>query len=340
MLPNSKCKVCGGSLVSIGNNTYQCKFCKSTYTESAPAPTAGATPNVKGGTGAGGVNVFDKNIGGVLEIFCDFGDCQGAGSGLLIDKEGYAVTNAHVIAAEGNLCRDLVVRICDREYDARIIAIGDEYGGYGDGVDLALLKIEGLPSKATPLSFADFKTVKNGEQVFVIGNSLGDGTCITSGIVSDKNRILNGQRLLMTDCAINGGNSGGPIFNSAGEVIGVIVCSRIQSDGSATEGMNYAIPADTVEEFICGKHDAVKLVRNRSIYKPHRFASCPVCSNSVQIDADESCYCPSCGKKWEHTNVVKREVRKAKAPCPRCGSWNTDVENNIFYCNDCEFEGG
>jgi len=68
--------------------------------------------------------------------------------------------------------------------------------------------------------------------------------------VSDKRRQLSGHTLMMTDCAINGGNSGGPIFNSSGIAIGVIVSSRINRDGSATEGMNYAIPADIVLDFI------------------------------------------------------------------------------------------
>lgn len=83
----------------------------------------------------------------------------------------------------------------------------------------------------------------------MIGNSLGGGTCITSGIVSDRRRTLEGKARLMTDCAVNRGNSGGPVFNEAGEVVGTIVAVT-----TAAEGMNYAIPADVVLAYIksCG----------------------------------------------------------------------------------------
>ena len=73
------------------------------------------------------------------------------------------------------------------------------------GVDLALLKLSKMPFRAKVLEFEDFSNVRIGEPVFVIGNSLGYGTCITSGIVSDKERNVNGKMLLMTDCAVNGG---------------------------------------------------------------------------------------------------------------------------------------
>lgn len=299
MMFNGKCKVCGGELISVGDNVYQCKYCMEKYYDKPSAPQVSSSSKNTGCTAThGGSDVFERNIGGVLEIFCSFGEGGAAGSGLLIDSDGYAITNAHVISNQGEICDQLVVLINGDQYDARIISVGDEYGGYGNGVDLALLKIDGVSSDTTPLTFANFKNVKNGEQVYVIGNSLGDGTCITSGIVSDKSRILDGQRLLMTDCAINGGNSGGPIFNGAGEVIGVIVCSRIQSDGSATEGMNYAIPADTVEEFIKGKLDRVQFVRNRSAYKPHHFVSCPKCGATMKVWTEENYTCKECGNKW------------------------------------------
>ncbi|MBQ8429647.1 MAG: trypsin-like peptidase domain-containing protein [Clostridia bacterium] len=337
MLLNDKCKVCGGTLISIGNNTYKCKFCKNTYQETkVEAPMPEFSPVQKKSNS--GANVFDKNINGILELACIYPDGACAGSGLLIDNS-YAITNTHVVCDGGRICKDVKVRICDKVVGAKVLVLGDDDGGDGDGIDLALLKLDDIPRNATPLTFADFNTVRNGEQVYVIGNSLGDGTCITSGIVSDKSRILNGQRMLMTDCAINGGNSGGPIFNVNGDVIGVIVSSRVQSDGSATEGMNYAIPVDRVEEFICGANQFLSRKKVMRGQPAGRVASCPKCATSTKIGDGEECVCPTCRHRWQHSNVILREARKALAPCPRCGSWNTTVENNIFYCADCDFEG-
>ena len=126
-----------------------------------------------------------------------------------------------------------------------VVALGDKQGGFGNGIDLAIIKLDKLPSKVNSLSFADFEKVKIGQSVYVIGNSLGYGSCITSGIVSDKSRVVNGSSLLMTDCAVNSGNSGGPMFNSDGKIIGVIV-----SGITKAEGMNFAIKGDDVRNWV------------------------------------------------------------------------------------------
>ncbi len=142
-----------------------------------------------------------------------------------------------------------------QEMSARIIALGDNQGGHGSGVDLALLELEHVPFNAKVIQLANFENVKIGENVYVIGNSMGYGTCITGGIVSDKKRNVNGKMLMMTDCAINGGNSGGPIFNESGVAIGVIVSSIRDA-----EGMNFAIPLDTTISFIKENGIFVKIV--------------------------------------------------------------------------------
>ena len=135
--------------------------------------------------------------------------------------------------------------MCGENTEASVIKLGDCNHGSGNGIDLALIKLERVPSSAKVVKFENFDNVKNGERIFVIGNSLGHGTCITSGIVSDKLRNVNGRMRLMTDCAVNGGNSGGPIFNEKGLVIGAVV-----SGITAAEGMNFAIPANEVIKFI------------------------------------------------------------------------------------------
>lgn len=290
----NKCKLCGGELKETGNGTYRCIYCMHEFTDddfvSAGTPIVAKKPN-------SGVSVFDNNVNGILEITCVYSNCAACGSGLLINDLGYAITNTHVVTHNGIPCEQITVKIAGQKVGAKVVLLGDDRGGDGDGVDLALLKLDSVPTNAVSLTLADFNSVKNGEQVYVIGNSLGDGTCITSGIVSDRLRTLDGSTLLMTDCAINNGNSGGPIFNSNGAVIGVIVSSRIKRDGSATEGMNYAIPSFIVQEFINGQHTAVEvrpeLLKGCFIQK----AICPKCGKNV-VSFGHYFLCRECGHKW------------------------------------------
>lgn len=246
-----KCIHCGGSCAEIGNGKYECDFCGATFSkeELVPAVKKQSIPETKNTDS--GVDVFDKNINGILEIMAAGKGGSWAGSGYIVSENGFAITNAHVAADEdGQPCRKMVVRVCKQEIPATVVALADDKAGRGSGVDLAIIKLAKMPTEAIALSFETFSNVHSGEKVFVIGNSLGDGTCITSGIVSDKRRVLDGKELLMTDCAINGGNSGGPIFNEKGLVIGTICSSRIKADGSDTKGMNYAVPCDIVQQFI------------------------------------------------------------------------------------------
>lgn len=110
---------------------------------------------------------------------------------------------------------------------------------------MAFVELERVPRGAMAIGIDDFSRVRIGEPIYVVGNSLGQGTCITSGIVSDRKRLVDGQMLMMTDSAVNGGNSGGPVFNTAGNVIGLVV-----SGINNAEGMNFAIPSDDVLEFV------------------------------------------------------------------------------------------
>lgn len=118
----------------------------------------------------------------------------------------------------GRPAERIEVYACGQTFRAVIVSLGDKFGD-----DLALLKLAGAPARLKAVKFADVGQLKNGQPLYVIGNSLGGGTCITSGIVSDRRRTLEGKPRLMTDCAVNRGNSGGPVFNEAGEVAGTIV---------------------------------------------------------------------------------------------------------------------
>lgn len=235
-----KCKLCGGSCESIGGGKYQCDCCGNISEEdfAAEAKKSIVTP-----LNDNGADLFENNVNGVLEISrrTENGICSG--SGFLINSMGYAITNAHVVSRDdGKSCGTCTVKIADETHNARVVAMGTENASRHCSVDdLAIVKLDRVPGKAKVLQFENYGNVRTGEKVFVIGNSLGQGTCITSGIVSD--RLRGGE--LMTDCPINGGNSGGPIFNDKGLIIGAIVAGITNA-----EGMNFAIPSSVVMEFL------------------------------------------------------------------------------------------
>lgn len=162
---------------------------------------------------------------------------RGAGSGVVISKDGYIVTNKHVIENSNKIA---VTTKDGKTYDATLI-------GYDDETDLAVIKI-----KATgliPVIYGNSKSVAVGDTSIVIGNPLGNlGGSVTQGIVSalDRQITLEGQsmQLLQTDASVNPGNSGGGMFNNRGELIGVVVA---KSGGTNVEGIGFAIPVDKVK---------------------------------------------------------------------------------------------
>lgn len=240
-----RCEMCGGTCIELGNGRYQCECCGNVFEDVAARQTASGA-SVKAVSSDSGADIYEKNIGGILEITWKGGNTLYSGSDFLVTRDGYCVTNTHVVTFEnGKSCGTVTAKIKGETFSASVVALGDRQHGEGSGVDLALIKLSRVPVDARVLEFENFNNVRIGESVFVIGNSLGYGTCITSGIVSDKERIVNGKRLLMTDCAVNGGNSGGPIFNQKGRVIGAVVLSYTQA-----EGMHCAIPSDTVVAFL------------------------------------------------------------------------------------------
>ena len=178
---------------------------------------------------------------GVVQVLC----LSKSGSGFIINrKEGYVVTNYHVIEQE----RDISLMIYVKEKkglrkekvsDVRIVAFNPFF-------DLALLKIENpekIPLRETYLG--DYRRVKIGDPVFAIGNPLGLDRTVSDGIVSNRSRALGGKLSIQTTAAINPGNSGGPLFNIRGEVIGV-TSSKIMGG----ESLGFAIPIHYVKDFL------------------------------------------------------------------------------------------
>ncbi|WP_374523762.1 Do family serine endopeptidase [Sphingopyxis sp.] len=165
---------------------------------------------------------------------------QGGGSGFLISDDGYIVTNNHVVTGgpRGEAVNQVTVTLTNgKEYKARIV-------GRDAASDLALLKIDatGLPF----VKFADSSRARVGDWVVAIGNPLGLGSTVTAGIISALHRSVNQggayDRYIQTDTAINRGNSGGPLFDLKGNVVGIN--NMLISPVGANIGVNFAIPAE------------------------------------------------------------------------------------------------
>lgn len=182
---------------------------------------------------------------------------QGGGSGFLISADGYIVTNNHVIAGgpRGEEVNEVTVILTNRkEYKAKIV-------GRDVASDLALLKIDatGLPF----VRFADGSDARVGDWVVAIGNPLGLGSTVTAGIISAVQRgIGNGgayDRYIQTDTAINRGNSGGPLFDLQGNVVGIN--NMLISPVGANIGVNFAIPAKAAMPVIAALRAGEKVQR-------------------------------------------------------------------------------
>ncbi|MDF0606880.1 DegQ family serine endoprotease [Neisseriaceae bacterium TC5R-5] len=155
------------------------------------------------------------------------------GSGFIISADGYVLTNAHVVARAD----EITVKLNDkREYKAKVI-------GSDARSDVALLKVDA--TNLPVVRRGDANALRVGEWVLAIGSPFGFENTATSGIVSGKNRILPDENFvpfIQTDAAVNPGNSGGPLFNLAGEVVGIN--SQIYSRSGGFMGISFAIPID------------------------------------------------------------------------------------------------
>ncbi len=182
--------------------------------------------------------------GQTSDLFGGTQEQQAVGSGFVIDKAGHIVTNYHVV--EGASSVD--VSFSNNEsMKAKVI-------GKDPATDIAVLKVK-APSRALkPLTLGDSSAVRVGDQVIAIGNPLGYDRSVTSGIVSAVQRSITAPNqvstighVIQTDAALNHGNSGGPLLNANGEVIGVNA-QIAPSSSNANIGIGFAIPIDTVKQ--------------------------------------------------------------------------------------------
>jgi serine protease Do len=177
---------------------------------------------------------------------------QSLGSGFIISTDGYILTNAHVVEA----AEEITVKLNDkREFKAKVI-------GSDRRTDVALIKVEaaGLPA----VRVGDPSRLKVGEWVVAIGSPFGFENTVTAGIVSAKGRSLpqeNFVPFIQTDVAVNPGNSGGPLFNMRGEVVGIN--SQIYSRTGGFMGLSFAIPIDVANEIAQQLRTTGKVTRGR-----------------------------------------------------------------------------
>ncbi len=178
------------------------------------------------------------------DMFKDYGTPQkrqtsALGSGFIIDEKGIVITNNHVIQG----AEDVYVRVNgEKNIKAKVV-------GADPGMDLAVLQIES-DQKFTPVKFGDSDTARIGDWVIAIGNPFGLGGTVTAGIISARNRSIGLSRYedyIQTDASINQGNSGGPLFNMDGDVVGINTAILGQS-GSI--GIGFAIPSNSAQKVI------------------------------------------------------------------------------------------
>lgn len=199
-----------------------------------------------------------------------------SGSGVIVDPRGYIVTNNHVVEGEQSL---QVIYIDGTKADVAVV-------GTDPIADIAVLKAEGkIPAAA---EFGDSSALEPGQLAIAIGSPLGDfrGT-VTLGIVSALNRRVGRQNgLIQTDAAINNGNSGGPLLNALGQVIGInTLVVRSTSEGNVAEGLGFAIPSNQVRQIV------TQLITQGKVDHPYMGVSYqevdPAVASALKLDASQ-----------------------------------------------------
>ena len=215
---------------------------------SLPGGGAGATGTVEGWLTPG--QVYARNVDAVVAVECTvqdysmFGQAEiydSFGSGFIIAEDGYVVSNYHVVQGATKV---EIALVSGERYKATVV-------GQDETNDIALLKVDAKDLPCVRLGNSSELLV--GDQVVAIGNALGELTStLTVGYVSAKDRIVTTDgstiNMIQTDAAINSGNSGGPLFNMKGEVVGITSAkySGTSSTGASIEGIGFAIPMDDV----------------------------------------------------------------------------------------------
>lgn len=199
-------------------------------------------PVARGGLPAS--QIYERAADAVVEISAS-GSASGAqGSGFVFDESGHVITNQHVVAGSSVIS----VRFANGvERDAELV-------GTDASTDLAVLRVDAPASSLEPLRLADSRAVKVGDPVLALGSPFGLEGTLTSGIVSALHREITAPNTftikdtIQTDAPINQGNSGGPLLDARGRVVGVN--AQIESESGGSDGVGFAIPSNTVRSVV------------------------------------------------------------------------------------------
>ena len=188
-------------------------------------------------------SVVSINVSTTTNVFGRTTESAASGSGFFITKDGYILTNYHVIEGASTV---KVTAYDGTTYDAAVIGGDEDY-------DIAVIKVEG--TNFQPVVIGKSGSVQIGETVAAVGNPLGELTfSMSQGIVSCVNRAINVDgkpfNMIQVDCSINPGNSGGPLFNSYGEVIGIVSAKYSSYSNTTVEGIGFAIPSSMAERIV------------------------------------------------------------------------------------------
>ncbi|MBQ7111486.1 MAG: trypsin-like peptidase domain-containing protein [Thermoguttaceae bacterium] len=177
-------------------------------------------------------------------FFGGVANAEGQGSGVIVDADGFVITNFHVICENGRLVDGVELVLSD----GRTVSNGITLIGFDEALDVAVLKIE--EPNLTPIAWGDSDALEVGDAVVALGNPYGLAQTVTEGIVSAKERFVlneNGvatQEFLQTDAAINPGNSGGALVDERGELVGINTAIY----GERYQGISFALPSARVRE--------------------------------------------------------------------------------------------
>ena len=234
----------GGVVWAVGNGGSATEVNVS----SRPA-TAVAVKTVDGKTAMTDAEVYAANVNSVVSInvtgtsgYNFFGQAvqtASAGSGFVLTKDGFIVTNYHVVKDADTV---KVTMYNGDEYDAKYVGGDEDY-------DIAVIKVE--VTDLQPVTLGDSDKLNVGDHVLAVGNPLGELTfSMSGGMVSSVNRAINVSgtpfNMIQTDASINPGNSGGPMFNEYGEVVGIVSAKYSSTGNEAVEGLGFAIPINDV----------------------------------------------------------------------------------------------
>lgn len=206
---------------------------------SAPAASAGAAQEIIINDQSSSVTAVGQVLPAVVTVVAQSQRGIGSGSGFFISSDGYIVTNNHVVEGAREIA---IIYAQGGRASAQLIGTSPDF-------DLAVLKVEGLvPGVA---AWGDSSELPLGAHVLAIGSALGQyQNTVTSGVLSGFNRELGSLRgLLQTDAAINSGNSGGPLINLAGQIVGINT-AVVRGEFADAEGLGFAIPSNVAQKVV------------------------------------------------------------------------------------------